>query len=36
MQQHLRIARLASDLERAVRMYSYGLSLEQIASFEDH
>jgi hypothetical protein len=36
MKHHLRIARPVSDLQRAVRMYSYGLSLKQIASFEDH
>jgi hypothetical protein len=36
MQTHLRIARPVSKLHRAVRMYKAGLSLEEIASFEDH
>jgi len=36
MHAHLRIARPVSDLQRAARMYKLGLSLEEIASFEDH
>jgi hypothetical protein len=36
MHAHLRIARPVSDLKRAVRMYMLGLTLEEIASFEDH
>lgn len=36
MHPHLRIARPVSDLRRAVRMYALGLSLQEIASFEDH
>jgi hypothetical protein len=36
MDAHLRIARPVSDLARAVRLYKLGLSLDEIASFEDH
>lgn len=33
---HLRIARPVSDLGRAVRMYTEGLELRVLGSFEDH
>ena len=33
---HLRIARPVSDLGRAVRMYTTGLDLHVLGSFEDH
>jgi hypothetical protein len=36
MHAQLRIARPVSDLPRSVRQYKLGLSLEQIAAFEDH
>lgn len=32
----LRIARPVSDLQRAVHQYCVGLSMERLASFEDH
>lgn len=32
----LRIARPVSDLQRSVRQYCLGLSMERLASFEDH
>jgi hypothetical protein len=35
MQAHLRVARPVSDLSRAARMYKLGLSLEQLAGFDD-
>jgi catechol 2,3-dioxygenase-like lactoylglutathione lyase family enzyme len=36
MQAHLRIARPVGDLQRAVRLYKRGLSLEELARFADH
>lgn len=36
MHHHLRIARPVRDLGRAVRMYSEGLDLRVLGSFEDH
>lgn len=35
-QPHLRIARPVSDLARAVRQYTLGLSFEMLGRFEDH
>ena len=36
MNAHLRIARPVQDLDRSVRMYKHGLSLEELGSFADH
>lgn len=36
MTHHLRIARPVSDLGRAVKMYTTGLDLRVLGSFEDH
>ena len=36
MEQHLRIARPARDLDRTIAMYRDGLGLELLGSFHDH